>query len=74
MPDILKVADAADMIVNGYAFTKQDGMIRVLNLNHPERASVLTPDGELSETTMDNIELSILMDYYQKNKRYLEEP
>lgn len=74
MPDILKVADHADMIVNGYAFTKENGMIRVLNLNHPSRACVLTGSGELSETTMDDIELSIVQGYYQKNKKYLEEP
>ncbi len=37
MPDILKVADSANMIVNGYAFTEENGVIRVLNLNHPER-------------------------------------
>lgn len=74
MPDILKVADSANMIVNGYAFTEEKGMIRVLNLNHPERACVLTRDGGLSETTMDDIELSIVSGYYQKNKKYLEEP
>ena len=37
MPDILKVADSANMNVHGYAFTEENGMIRVLNLNHPER-------------------------------------
>lgn len=74
MPDILKVADAANMIVNGYAFTEEGDMVRVLNLNHPERACVLTRDGNLSETTMDDIELSIVQEYYQKNKKYLEEP
>ena len=73
MPDIIKVADTADMIVNGYAFTKENGMIRVLNLNHPERACVLTKNGEMAETTMDDVELSIVSDYYQKNKNYLEE-
>lgn len=73
MPDIIKVADAADMIVNGYAFTEENGMIRVLNLNHPERACVLTKNGEMAETTMDDVELSIVSDYYQKNKKYLEE-
>lgn len=74
MPDIIKVADTADMIVNGYAFTAEDGMVRVLNLNHPDRACVLTRSGELSETTMDDIELAIVKEYYQKNKKYLEEP
>lgn len=73
MPDIIKVADTADMIVNGYAFTKENGMIRVLNLNHPERACVLTKNGEMAETTMDDVELSIVSDYYQKNKKHLEE-
>lgn len=73
MPDIIKIADTADMIVNGYAFTKENGMIRVLNLNHPERACVLTKNGEMAETTMDDVELSIVSDYYQKNKKYLEE-
>lgn len=73
MPDIIKVADTADMIVNGYAFTEENGMIRVLNLNHPERACVLTKNGEMAETTMDDVELSIVSDYYQKNKKYLEE-
>ena len=73
MPDIIKVADTADMIVNGYAFTKENGMIRVLNLNHPERACVLTKNEEMAETTMDDVELSIVSDYYQKNKKYLEE-
>ena len=62
MPDILHVADTADMIVNGYAFTKANGQVRVLNLN-----------GELLETTMDDIELSIVQDYYARNKSYLEE-
>ena len=73
MPDIIKVADTADLIVNGYAFTKENEMIRVLNLNHPERACVLTKNGEMAETTMDDVELSIVSDYYQKNKKYLEE-
>lgn len=73
MPDIIKVADTADMIVNGYAFTEENGMIRVLNLNHPERACVLTKNGEMAETTMDDVELSIVSDYYQKNKKHLEE-
>ena len=46
MPDILKVADEADMIVNGYAFTKCAEGYRVLNLNRPERAVVLSLTGK----------------------------
>ena len=73
MPDILKVADEADLIVNGYAFTKCGEGYRVLNLNRPERAVVLSLTGEVLETTMDDIEIRIIKEYYQKNKKYLED-
>ena len=39
MADIKQVADAADMIVNGYAFTRCTEGYRVLNLNRPDRAA-----------------------------------
>ena len=45
MIDVKKVADNADMIVNGYAFTKDNELIRVLNLEHPTKASVLNITG-----------------------------
>ena len=32
------IADKADIIVNGYAFTRNDERIQVLNLNCPEKA------------------------------------
>lgn len=37
MTDIRKVADAADMIVNGYAFTQSMEGCLVLNLNRPDK-------------------------------------
>ena len=49
------IADNADVIVNGYAFTKSDDRISVLNLNKPDRAAVLRPSGEVLETSMDDI-------------------
>ena len=73
MPDILKVADEADLIVNGYAFTKCGEGYRVLNRNRPERAVVLSLTGEVLETTMDDIEIRIIKEYYKKNKKYLED-
>lgn len=33
MPDIKTIADEADIIVNGYAFTRKEDGIHVLNLN-----------------------------------------
>lgn len=73
MPDILRVADEAELIVNGYAFTKCEEGYRVLNLNRPERAVVLSIDGEILETTMDDIEIRIVKDYYEKNKKFMED-
>lgn len=42
MTDVNKVADEADMIVNGYAFTQNKEGCRVLNLNRPDKATVLS--------------------------------
>ena len=73
MPDIKTIADKADMIVNGYAFTQEDDLIHVLNLNCPDKAVVFNLDGEVLETTMDDIELSIASRYLQQNLKYMED-
>lgn len=73
MPDIKKIADEADLIVNGYAYTKAAIGYRVLNLKNPERAVVFSRDGEVLETSMDDIEISIARGYLQKNKELMEE-
>jgi hypothetical protein len=73
MPDIKTVADRADIIVNGYAFTQEDERIHVLNLNCPDKAVVFSADGEVLETTMDDIELSIASRYLQQNLKYMED-
>lgn len=38
MCNVLEAADAADMIINGYAFKKDGTNIKVLNLNKSDRA------------------------------------
>jgi hypothetical protein len=73
MPDIKTIADKADVIVNGYAFTREDDRIRVLNLNSPDKAVVFSTDGEVLETTMDDIELSIASRYLQQNLKFMED-
>jgi len=67
MPDIKAIADKADVIINGYAFTREDDGIRVLNLNCPGKAVVFSAEGEVEETTMDDIELSIASRYLKQN-------
>ena len=71
MVDVKQVADAADMIVNGYAFTRCTEGFRVLNLNHPDHAVVFSDSGKVLETSMDDIELEIILDYYKKNRKYM---
>lgn len=72
--ELLKVSSAADMIVCGYAFTKtEDSNIRVLDLKEPHHALFMSQQGEVFETTMDDVELSIVEGYWDKNRKYMEE-
>lgn len=73
MPDIKNVADRADVIINGFAFTRNEDRIQVLNLNSPDKAAVFSADGQVLETTMDDIELSIASRYLQQNLKYMED-
>lgn len=70
--DIKEIADKADMIINGYAFTKEDERVRVLNLNCLNHAAVIFQD-RIVETNMDDIESEIVMDYYSRNKQFMED-
>ena len=73
MADMKQIADAADMIVNGYAFTRCTEGYRVLNLKRPDRAAVFSKDGKILETSMDDIELRIVGDYVEKNRKFMED-
>ena len=61
------------MILNGYAYTRKQNIIQVLNLNDLKSASVLSLDGDVLETTMDDIELSIILDHYKRDRKYMKE-
>ena len=69
--NIEEIADKADMIINGYAFTKDGDYIRVLNLNCVNHAAVIL-NGKIVGTNMDDIENQIVMDYYDQNKQFME--
>ena len=72
MIDVIEVADRADMIINGYAFTKENDFIRVLNLNNSDKAVIIDKLGDVLETSMDDIEIQIVKTYWNKNKALLE--
>lgn len=73
MLNIYEVADKADLIINGYAFTKCDEGYKVLNLNRTDKAALISEKGEVIETTMDDIEISIINEYLDKNRKYMED-
>ena len=73
MTNILHVAEQADMIVNGYAYTKADKKIRILNLNNPSKAVSLDAQGNVLETSMDDIEIQLVKKYLSKNFMFMED-
>ena len=75
MPDsVLKeIADSADLIVAGYSYTMEGDKVRILNLERPEFAAALDKNGDMIETTMDDMELSLVQSYYLKNIEFLGE-
>ena len=71
MDKIREIADRADMIVNGYAFTRENGQIRVLTLNNLDKALVLSEDGRVLQTTMDDIEIRIVLYYWDNDRKFM---
>ena len=68
--EIKEIADRADMIVNGFAFTKDGEYIRVVNLDNRRHTATILDD-EIIETDMDPIEAQIIVDYYKNNKKFM---
>ena len=73
MSEIERLADAADMIVAGYAFTKDGDLVRVINLDNLNSTAVIDRKDKIIETTMCDIEIEILKEIYNINKKYLED-
>lgn len=73
MNKLVKIATIADVIVNGYAFTRDGTNVRVLNLNKMDKAAFISNTGEVLETSMDDIELDIVLDYFKRNSKYMED-
>lgn len=72
--EIDRIVESAAMIVCGYAFSRtSDGNIRIVGLNSPNHASVIRPDGEILETTMDDVEMGIVLEYWERNKKHMKE-
>lgn len=71
--ELQRIADNAKFIVNGYAFSQRDdGLVSILNLDHPECAMVVSKEGEIIETNMDPIEQKIVLDLCKRNLQFME--
>ncbi len=74
MPEerIKEIADNADMIIKGYAFTKNGDNVSVLNINRPACALYMTVEGKILESSMDDIEQEIVLRIWEKDSEYME--
>ncbi len=73
MPEakVKEVADNADLIVNGYAYTRCADNIRILNLR-TGKAAVLNDSREVIETSMDDIDIALALRYLSANEQFME--
>lgn len=72
MPDdrAIEIAENADLVLNGYAVTRDGDNFRVVNLRSGKAAYIMN-DGTLSETNMDNVESDIAIHIVLDNRRYI---
>jgi len=54
----MEIAEAADLVLNGYAVTRDGENFKVINL-HSGKAAYIMSSGALSETNMDEVEAEI---------------
>ena len=65
-----EIAEAADLVLNGYAVTRDGENFRVVNLNTGKAAYIMS-SGALSETNMDEVEAEIACRIVSENRRYI---
>lgn len=73
MVDIHRIAAEAEVIIDGYAFSRFVSGYRVLNLNAPDNVTVFDPEGTVLETTMNDIELHIAQKHLVSARKYMED-
>ena len=69
----MAIAENADIVLNGYAVTRDSENFRVVNLRTGKAAYIIT-SGELSETNMDDVESAIAVRIISENRKYIAEP
>ena len=67
-----EVADRADMIVSGYAYTIKNNYIEVTDLNDLQKCAVIQ-NGDIAESLMSDEEDALVLKYYCRNRKILED-
>lgn len=65
-----RIADAAEVIVNGYALMRHSLGVRVVNLD-TGNVAVFSESNEMLETSMPEIELAIALKCLKANRSYM---
>ncbi|MBO7598730.1 MAG: hypothetical protein J6T70_16960 [Bacteroidales bacterium] len=70
--DLKKIADDADVIIDGFAVEKVNEGFRVFDLNNGTGIAMFLNDGTLTETNMDEIELVIAKQRLKQSIKYID--
>ena len=66
-----EIADAANVIVNGYAMSRDGSNIRIVNLNSGH-VTICSEDEKILETSMDDIEATIALARFRANRQFID--
>ena len=66
-----KIADAANLIVGGYAIMKHELGFRIVNLNSGN-ALIVSSDYTVLETSMEDLEVEVAIGYLKTNRSFME--
>ena len=66
-----ELADRADLIVRGYAFSREGDLVRAFNLNDGFSAMILSPDGTMLETNMDELQQALVLRIWERDARFM---
>lgn len=70
--EIRQITENAEIIVHGYEFTaREDGLIGIANLNHPDCTMVVNRESEVIEASMGLIEKQIVLELCRKNLQFM---
>lgn len=72
--DLNTIINQASFVVGGYAFLKKENNVKIVALGSPNHVVIMSLNGEIIESNMDDIELVVVQDFWQKNKKYIIDP